>query len=325
MPHVIRIHTHGGPEVLRWEEVEVGDPGPGEVRLRQAAVGLNYIDVYFRTGLYPAPSMPAVIGLEAAAVVDAVGDAVTEVAVGDRVAYAAPPLGAYAEVRLMPAHRLVKLPDSISERQAAAMMLQGMTVEYLIRRTFPVKAGQTVLFHAAAGGVGLIACQWLKHVGATVIGTVGSEEKAELARAHGCDHPILYRNENVAARVRELTDGAGVPVVYDGVGKDTFDASINSLAPRGMLVSFGNASGPVPPFETGLLAQKGSLYFTRPTLMTYTASREDLVASAAALFDVVTSGAVRIEINQTYPLADAARAHRDLEGRKTTGSTILTV
>jgi NADPH2:quinone reductase len=255
--------------------------------------------------------------------VDAVGSGVEALAPGDRVAYASPPVGAYAEARLMPADRLVKLPDGISDTQAAGMMLQGMTVHYLVRRTFRVEPGQTVLFHAAAGGVGLIACQWLKHLGATVIGTVGSEEKAALARAHGCDHTILYTSESVPERVRELTGGAGVPVVYDSVGKDTFEGSLDSLAPLGMLVSFGNASGPVAPFEPGILAAKGSLFFTRPTLMTYTAKREDLVAAAEELFDVVGSGAVKIEVNQTYPLAEAAQAHRDLEARKTTGSTVL--
>ena len=323
MTKAIRIHAPGGPEALRWEEVSVGDPGPGEARLKQTAVGLNYIDVYHRTGLYPLPALPAVIGLEAAAVVEAVGADVTEFKEGDRVAYAAPPPGAYAQARLMPADRLIKLPDAIDDRQAAAMMLQGMTVQYLIRRTYPVKKGDTVLFHAAAGGVGLIACQWLKHLGATVIGTVGSAEKAALAKAHGCHHTIDYRHEDVAARVRELTGGTGVPVVYDSVGKDTFEASLKSLQPFGLLANFGSASGPVPPFDLGRLAGLGSLYVTRPTLMTYTAKRSDLTASARELFDVVQSGAVKIEINQTYPLAETAQAHRDLEARKTTGSTIL--
>jgi NADPH2:quinone reductase len=323
MTRAIRIHAPGGPEALSWDEVEVGEPGEGQVRLAQTAVGLNYIDVYQRSGLYPLPELPATLGLEAAGRVDAVGSGVEALAPGDRVAYASPPVGAYAEARLMPADRLVKLPDGISDTQAAGMMLQGMTVHYLVRRTFRVEPGQTVLFHAAAGGVGLIACQWLKHLGATVIGTVGSEEKAALARAHGCDHTILYTSESVPERVRELTGGAGVPVVYDSVGKDTFEGSLDSLAPLGMLVSFGNASGPVAPFEPGILAAKGSLFFTRPTLMTYTAKREDLVAAAEELFDVVGSGAVRIEVNQTYPLAEAAQAHRDLEARKTTGSTVL--
>ena len=323
MTRAIRIHQTGGPENLLWEAVEVGDPGPGEVRLEQTAVGLNFIDVYHRSGLYPLAALPAVLGLEAAGVVEALGEGVTSLTVGDRVAYASPPVGAYAEMRLMPADRLVKLPEDISDIQAAAMMLQGMTVQYLIRRTYRVQPGETVLFHAAAGGVGLIACQWLKHLGATVIGTVGSEEKAELARDHGCDHPITYRSEDFVARVRELTGGAGVPVVYDSVGKDTFEGSLDCLAPFGMMVSFGNASGPVPPFDAGILSAKGSLYLTRPTLMTYTAKRDDLVAGACELFEVVRSGALRIEVRQTYPLADTARAHRDLEARKTVGSTVL--
>jgi len=323
MTKAIRIHEPGGPEVLRWEEVSVGDPGAGEVRLRQTAVGLNYIDVYHRSGLYPLPALPAVIGMEGAGVVEAVGAGVAELKAGDRVAYAAPPPGSYAEARLMPADRLIKLPDAIDDRQAAAMMLQGMTVRYLIRRTYPVKKGETVLFHAAAGGVGLIACQWLKHLGATVIGTVGSEEKAALAKAHGCTHTIDYRREDFAAKVKDLTNGAGVPVVYDSVGQDTFEGSLKCLHPMGLLVGFGNASGPVPPFELGRLAAMGSLYITRPTLMTYTAKRDDLVATAQDLFDVVQSGAVKIEINQTYPLSETAQAHRDLEARKTTGSTIL--
>ncbi|HEX9767888.1 MAG TPA: quinone oxidoreductase [Kiloniellales bacterium] len=323
MTRAIRIHEHGGPEVLRWEEVEVGEPGDGQVRLAQSAVGLNYIDIYHRTGLYPLPTLPATLGLEAAGTVEAVGPGVGELSPGDRVAYASPPVGAYAEARLMPADRVVRLPDSISDIQAAGMMLQGMTVHYLIRRTYRVQPGDTVLFHAAAGGVGLIACQWLKHLGATVIGTVGSEKKAAVARAHGCDHTILYNSENVPERVRALTGGAGVPVVYDSVGKDTFDGSLDCLAPLGMLVSFGNASGPVPPFNPAVLSAKGSLFLTRPTLMTYTAKREDLVAAAEDLFAVVASGAVKIEVNQTYPLAEAAQAHRDLEARKTTGSTVL--
>ena len=320
--HAIRIHETGGPDVLRREEVEVGEPGPGQVRLRQTAIGLNYIDTYHRGGLYPVP-LPSGLGLEAAAVVDVVGPEVTGLSSGDRVAYASAPLGAYAQCRLYPAERLVKLPEGISDVQAAGMMLQGMTVEYLIRRTFPVQEGQTVLLHAAAGGVGLIASQWLKHLGATVIGTAGGPEKAALALAHGCAHVIDTRAEDVAKRVRELTGGKGVPVVYDGVGKDTFQASLASLARRGMLVSFGNASGPVPAFEPAILAGKGSLYLTRPTLADYTATRAELLASAAALFAVVQSGAVKIEVRQTYPLKDAAQAHRDLEARKTTGSTVL--
>ncbi|RMD62088.1 MAG: quinone oxidoreductase [Alphaproteobacteria bacterium] len=322
MTKAIRIHKPGGPEALVWEDVEVGEPGPGEVRIRHTAIGLNFIDVYHRTGLYPL-EYPSGLGMEAAGVVEAVGEGVRDLRPGDRVAYASPPVGAYAEARLMPADRVVRLPDEIDDRTAAAMMLQGMTVQYLIRRTYRVQKGDTVLFHAAAGGVGLIACQWLKHLGATVIGTVGSAAKAELARAHGCTHAINYREEDFVARVKELTGGEGVPVVYDSVGRDTFDGSLQCLRPLGLMVSFGNASGPVPPFDLGRLAQLGSLYITRPTLMTYTAKREDLVASANELFQVVLSGAVKIEINQTYPLKDAAQAHRDLEARRTTGSTIL--
>jgi NADPH2:quinone reductase len=320
---MMRVHEVGGPEVLRFEQVDVGEPGPGQVRLRQTAVGLNFIDVYFRTGLYPPPHLPFTPGLEAAGVVEKVGEGVSEVGVGDRVAYAAPPIGAYAEARLMQAHRLVKLPDAISDQQAAAMMLKGMTAQYLLRSTFPVKAGQTILFHAAAGGVGLIACQWARHLGARVIGTVGSEAKAEIARAHGCEFPIRYDREDVVARVREITEGKGVPVVYDSVGKSTFEQSLDCLAPRGMLVAFGQSSGNIPPLNLGILSQKGSLYVTRPTLMTYTAARDDLLATARELFDVVQSGAVRIEINQTFALRDAADAHRALEGRQTTGSTVL--
>jgi len=323
MTKAIRIHETGGADVLRFEDVEVGTPGTGEVRLKQTAVGLNFIDIYLRSGLYPLPSLPTVIGLEGAGVVEAIGEGVTDLKMGDRVAYASPPPGAYAEARLIPAQLLVKVPDSISDQQAAAMMLQGMTVEYLIRRTYRVEPGDTVLLHAAAGGVGLIACQWLNHLGATVIGTVGSEEKAALARAHGCHHTINYREEEFAARVREITDGAGVPVVYDSIGKSTFEGSLNCLKPRGLMVSFGNASGPVTDLNLGILAQKGSLYLTRPTLFHYNASRDELLASAGALFDVVQSGKVKIEINQTYPLAEAARAQQDLEDRKTTGSTIL--
>lgn len=325
MTHAVRIHEAGGPEVLRFEAVDVGDPKPGEVRLAQTAIGLNFIDVYQRTGLYPVSPLPSSIGLEAAGIVEALGEGVSELQIGDRVAYAAPPIGAYAEARLMPADRLIKLPEDIDDQQAAAMMLQGMTVQYLIRRTYRVQPGDTVLFHAAAGGVGLIACQWLKHLGATVIGTVGSEEKAELAKSFGCTHTILYRDEDIVARVKEITDGRGVPVVYDSVGKDTFESSLDCLAPLGMFVSFGNASGPVEPFAPGILAQKGSLFFTRPTLMSYTEKREDLVATANELIEVVRSGAVKIEVHQTYPLKDAAQAHTDLEGRKTTGSTVLTV
>lgn len=320
--NAIRIHEFGGPEVLTWDPVEVGEPGPGEVRVRHTAVGLNYIDTYHRTGLYPV-TLPSGIGLEAAGVVEAVGDGVGGLAVGDRVAYGTGPLGAYCEARVMPAGSLVKVPDGIDDRTAAAMMLQGLTVQYLIRRLFPVEPGMTVLFHAAAGGVGLIACQWLKHIGATVIGTVGSPEKAALAKAHGCDHTILYRDEDFVARVKEITGGAGVPVVYDGVGKDVFDGSLDCLARRGMMVTYGNASGPVPDVSPLTLNAKGSLFLTRPKLMDYTATRAELVAAAEDLFAVVASGAVRIEVHQTYALRDAAQAHCDLEARKTTGSTVL--
>ena len=323
--HAIRIQKTGGPEVLDWEEIELAAPAPGEVLVRHSAVGLNYIDVYFRSGLYPIPSFPAGLGMEAAGVVEAIGEGVNEVQVGDRVAYAGGPLGAYAEARSIPAHRLVRLPDAIDDQQGAAMMLQGMTVEYLLRRTHRVEAGETVLFHAAAGGIGLIACQWLNHLGATVIGTVGSEEKAALAKAHGCHHTINYREEDFVTKVKELTEGAGVPVVYDSVGKDTWEGSLDCLAPLGMMVSFGNSSGAVAEFNIGVLTQKGSLFLTRPTLLTYIAKREDLVASAQELFEVVSSGAVKINVNQTYALKDAAQAHRDLEARKTTGSTVFEV
>ncbi len=322
MTQAIRIHEYGGPEVMRWESVEVGEPGPGEVRVRNTAVGLNFIEVYQRSGLYPL-ELPSGLGMEAAGMVEAVGPGVTEFTAGDRVASCTGPTGAYSEARLMPVRHLVKLPEAISDQQAAAMMLQGLTARYLIRETYRVQSGETVLFHAAAGGVGLIACQWLKHLGATVIGTVGSEAKAELARAHGCDHPIVYTSEDFVARVKELTGGEGVPVVYDAVGKDTWEGSLNCLRRRGMMVSFGNASGPVAPIAPLLLSQKGSLYLTRPTLMSYTATREELLAAAAELFEVVQQGVVRIEINQRYPLAEAGRAHADLEGRRTTGSSIL--
>ena len=321
--HAIQAHETGGPEVMKWEEVEVGAPAKGQILIRHAAVGLNFIDVYYRSGQYPAPSTPFTVGLEGAGVVEAVGEGVTEVKTGDRVAYAAPPLGAYAEARLMPADRVVKVPDGISDETAAAMMLKGMTAEYLLRRAYTVKPGDTILFHAAAGGVGLIACQWAKAIGATVIGTVGTEEKAALARAHGCDHPILYTSEDFVARVKEITGGKGVPVVYDSVGKDTFLKSLDCLAPRGTLALFGQSSGAVDSFNPGLLAAKGSLYLTRPSLMVYTAARDDLVDSANALFDMVKSGKVKIEINNRYALKDAAQAHRDLEARKTTGSTVL--
>ncbi|MGW8312691.1 MAG: quinone oxidoreductase family protein [Desulfuromonadales bacterium] len=323
MSKAIRLHETGGPEVLQWEEVEIGRPGPGEVHLRQTAIGLNFIDVYHRSGLYPLANFPAIPGMEGAGVVVAIGEEVNDISPGDRVAYAGLPPGAYAEQRLIPAHRLVRLPDDISDQQAAGMMLQGMTVQYLLRSTFRVKKGDLILLHAAAGGVGLIACQWARHLGATVIGTVGSPEKAELARDHGCHYPLLYREEDWVDRVREISDGEGVSVVYDSVGRDTFMKSLDCLRPLGLMVLFGQSSGPVAPLETGLLAAKGSLFLTRPTLMTYTAKRKDLLASATELFNVVQTGAVKIEVKQTYPLRDAAQAHRDLEARKTTGSTVL--
>jgi NADPH2:quinone reductase len=325
MPKAIRIHQHGGPEVLKWEDVEPGPPGPGEALVRHEAVGLNFIDVYHRTGLYPLPALPTTPGLEAAGVVQAIGEAVTEVAVGDRVAYAAIPPGAYAEMRRIPAHRLVKLPADISTRQAAAMMLQGMTARYLLKGCWRVGPGTTLLIHAAAGGVGLIVCQWARHLGATVLGTVGSPEKAELTRTHGCQHPIVYTREDFAARVKEITNGRGVDVVYDSVGQATFMKSLDCLRPMGMLVSFGQSSGPMPPFDMAVLAQKGSLFLTRPTLMTYTANRDDLLAHARDLFEVIQSGAVKVEVRRTYPLAEASRAHRDLEGRKTIGSSVFTL
>jgi NADPH2:quinone reductase len=321
MTHAIRIHETGGADVLRCDEIDVGDPGQGEVLVRQTAVGLNYIDVYHREGVYPL-ELPSVIGMEAAGVVEAVGDGVTDLKQGDHVAYGTSKPGSYAEARVMPADKLVPIPDFVDDRHAAAMMLQGMTAEYLLRRVFRVEAGQTVLFHAAAGGVGQIACQWLKQLGATVIGTVSSEEKAELARAHGCDHPIIYTKEDFVARTREITDGKGVPVVYDSVGKDTFYKSLDCLQRYGMMVLFGQASGPVEPMDPNVLAGKGSLFLTRPTLLHYCIERQDLLNSSAALFEAVGKG-LKVDINQTYPLKDTAQAHRDLEARKTTGSTIL--
>ena len=320
MTKAIRIERTGGPEVLQYLDVEVGPPKPGEVQVRHRAIGLNFIDVYYRTGLYPM-SLPGGAGLEGAGEVLAVGEGVTELRPGDRVAYAGGSPGAYSEVRNMAVKPLVKIPDSIDDETAAAMMLKGLTVQYLFHRTYKVKAGETILFHAAAGGVGLIAMQWAKALGVTVIGTAGSEEKAELARRHGCDHTILYREENVAERVREITGGKMVPVVYDGVGKDTFQASLDSLAPFGLMVSFGNASGPVPPFP--LTALKGSLYITRPGLMNHTSDRATLLGMADDLIGMVSSGKVKIEIDRRYALADAAQAHRDLESRRTTGSSIL--
>lgn len=324
MTHAIRFHQAGGPEMLVSEEVSLGKPGPGEARVRHTAIGLNYVDTYIRSGMYPA-TLPSGLGTEAAGVVEEVGPGVTEVKPGDRVAYAGGPLGAYAAARIMPADRLVVLPDGISDQQAAAIMLKGLTAQYLIRQIHRVSKGDTILFHAAAGGVGLIACQWAKSLGATVIGTVGSEAKAELARAHGCDYPIVYTREDFVARVSEITKGAKLAVVYDSVGKDTFMKSLDCLRPRGLMVSFGQASGAIGPIDLGIFAQKGSLFFTRPTLVTYAAQRQDLLAMAKDLFEAVQSGAVKIAVNQTYPLRDAARAHRDLQSRKTTGSTVFTV
>jgi NADPH2:quinone reductase len=324
MPHAIRFHKPGGPEVLQWEEVQLGKPGPGEARVRHTAIGLNYVDTYVRSGLYPA-ALPSGLGAEAAGVVEEVGPGVTDIKVGDRVAYGNSPLGAYAEARIMPADRLVVLPKGISDQQGAAMMLKGLTAQYLIRQIYKVKKGDTILFHAAAGGVGLIACQWAKSLGATVIGTVGSDEKAKLAKAHGCDHPIVYTREDFVERVKELTKGEKVPVVYDSVGKDTFMKSLDCVRPLGMIVSFGQASGPIGPVDLGIFAQKGSLFFTRPTLNTYAAKRADMLAMAKDLFAAVESGAVKIEVHQTYKLKDAAQAHRDLQSRKTTGSTVFTV
>jgi len=323
MSHAIRIHEAGGPEVLKWEEVDVGDPGPGQVRIRQEAAGLNYIDVYHRTGLYP-QELPFTPGVEGAGIVEAVGERVTNVKQGDRVAYAGP-IGGYAEERLIDADRLVKLPNNISCEQAAGMMLQGMTARMLLRSVYRVNDGDTILVHAAAGGVGLILCQWAAALGATVIGTVSTEEKAELARANGCAHPILYTRQDFVAEVGRIINGAKLPVVYDSVGRDTFMKSLDCLRPRGLMVSFGNASGTPDPMPPNILAQKGSLYLTRPTLYHYIATRPELEESASELFDVVASGKVKIEIKQRFPLKDAAEAHRQLEARKTTGSTIFTI
>lgn len=322
MPHLIRFDRIGGPEVLQWADVELPPPAAGEVRIRHAAVGVNYIDTYHRSGLYPV-ALPSGIGQEAAGIVEAVGAGVVDFAPGDRVAYVGGPLGAYAEARNFEAKLLVKLPDSLSFEQGAAMMMQGLTAQYLLRRTYPVKSGDTILIHAAAGGIGLIVCQWAKALGATVIGTVGSDEKAEIARSHGCDHTIVYTRETVSERVREITRGEGVPVVYDSIGKDTFMDSLACLRPLGMMVTFGNASGPLAPFEPALLAKMGSLFLTRPTLFHYIARREDLLKMADELFAVVASGQVRLTINQRFALKDAADAHRALEARRTTGSTVL--
>ncbi len=319
----IRINEPGGPEVLRYEDVEVPAPGPGEALVRHSAVGLNYIDIYLRSGVYPLPSYPAGLGFEAAGTVEAIGEGVTEVKPGDRVAYAGAPIGAYAQARVMPAHRLIVIPQSIDFETGAAMMLQGMTVEYLIRRTYEVKPGDKVLFHAAAGGVGLIACQWLSDIGATVIGTVGSEEKATLAKDHGCHHTINYREENFTDQVKELTNGTGVDVVYDSIGADTWVGSLDCLRPRGMMVTYGNSSGVIKDVDLGILSQKGSLYVSRPTLFSYTDTRQDLELSAGRLIDMIVSDKVKIRVNQRYALADVAQAHIDLEARKTTGSTVL--
>lgn len=326
MAKAARIHEKGPPEVFVWEEVEVGRPGAGEVLLRQTAVGLNFVDTYHRAGKYhpwPVPPLPVILGLEGVGVVEAIGPDVAAVKPGDRVGYAAPPLGAYAQARLMVADRLVLLPHDIGDIQAAGMMLKGMTAQYLLRRTYRVQPGDVVLVHAAAGGMGLILCQWAQHLGATVIGTVSTQAKAELARAHGCDYPVVIPREDFLGVVREVTRGEGVPVVYESIGRDTFDKSLDCLRPLGMMVSYGAASGP-PKFDSlGVLGEKGSLFLTRPRIMDYTATRADLEATASELFDVVRSGAVRIEVNQTYPLAEVARAHRDLESRKTSGSTVL--
>jgi len=324
MTHAIRFHQTGGPDVLVWEEVQVGKPGPGEARIRHTAVGLNFVDIYMRSGLYPS-ALPSGLGSEAAGVVEEVGAGVTDIKPGDRVAYGSAPLGAYSQARLIAADRLLKLPDGIADETAAAMMLKGLTVQYLIRQTYRVQAGDTILLHAAAGGVGLILSQWARHLGATVIGTVGSAEKADLAKAHGCAHTIVYTSEDFVKRVDEITGGRKVPVVYDSVGKDTFLKSLDCLAPLGVAALFGQSSGAVEPLNLGLLAAKGSLYVTRPTLNTYAAKRADLVAMAGELFEVVQSGAVKINVHQTYPLKDAAKAHADLAARKTTGSTVLTV
>lgn len=322
MSKAIRMHATGGPDVLVWEDCDPGKPGPSEALIRHTAIGLNYIDTYVRSGLYPNAGLPLILGTEGAGVVEEVGSSVTDVRVGDRVAYAGP-IGSYSEVRCVPADKLVVLPANVTDRQAAAMMLKGMTAQYLLRQTYPVKAGETILVHAAAGGVGSILCQWAAHLGAIVIGTVGSDEKAVLAKANGCTHTIVYTRENFADRVKDITGGKLVPVVYDSAGKDTFEGSLNCLRPRGMMISYGNSSGAVPPFSIGQLSAKGSLFLTRPTLFHYTATRPELLATANDLFDVVGGGIVKIAINQTYPLHDAAQAHRDLESRKTTGSTIL--
>jgi NADPH2:quinone reductase len=322
MPNAIRFHQTGGPEVLQWESVTVGDPGSGEARVRHAAIGLNYIDTYHRSGLYKLP-LPSGIGLEAAGVVEAVGPGVTDIKAGDRVAYCGGPPGSYSEARVMPADKLVRIPDGVSERSAATLMLKGLTVQYLFRQTFPLAGGETILFHAAAGGVGLIACQWARALGVTMIGTVGSDEKAALAKANGCAHTIVYTRENFVERVREITGGKGVPVVYDSIGKDTFPASLDCLRPRGMFVSFGSASGPIAAFDIGLLGQKGALFATRPSLVSYAGARASLLTMADEMFALVKAGKIVSEPRQTYALKDAAKAHRDLESRKTSGASVL--
>jgi NADPH2:quinone reductase len=322
MSHGIWIHRYGGPEEMVWEEAPAGSPAAGEVRLRQTAVGLNFIDTYHRTGYYPLPELPAILGREAAGVIEEVGAGVSAFAPGDRVTYVLAP-GAYVEQRCIAADQLIPLPEKVDDRQAAAVMIKGLTAHYLLRKTYAVQPGETILVHAAAGGVGLLLCQWARHLGATVIGTVGSEEKARLATAHGCDHPVLYKEEDFVERVRELTEGKGVPVVYDSVGETTFVKSLDCLAPLGMMVSFGQSAGPAPPLDVTTLAQKGSLFLTRPTLFSYVARREDLLANSAELLGLVADGVLRIEIGQSYPLKEAARAHRDLEARLTTGSTVL--
>ena len=324
MTNAIQIHEYGGPEVLRWDSIEVGDPGETQVRLRQTACGLNYIDIYGRTGLYPLSELPATLGMEAVGVVEAVGERVESIAVGDRVAYLMQ-IGAYAEARLIESRHLVKIPDSITDQTAAAMMLKGLTAHYLLHRTYPVQAGDTILVYAAAGGVGLILCQWARQLGVSVIGCVGSDDKAELAKANGCEHTILYRNEDISSRVRDITDGAGVAAAYDSIGKATFEPSLDSLRPFGVLVSYGNASGPVEPFSPSILAPKGSLFVTRPTIATHISTRELLEQGANSLFEVVGNGSVKIHVNQTFPLANCADAHRSLEARDTTGSTVLEI
>jgi NADPH2:quinone reductase len=324
MTKAIRIHQTGGPEVLCWEDIEVGNPGEGQVRLRQTACGLNYIDVYGRTGLYPVGELPAIIGMEAVGVVESVGNGVNTLVEGDRVAYVMQ-IGAYAEARLIDAKHLVKIPDSIDDQTAAAMMLKGITAYYLLHRTYPVQAGDTILMYAAAGGVGLILCQWAKHLGVSVIGCVGSQDKAELAKANGCEHTILYREEDIATRVRDITDGVGVAAAYDSIGKATFESSLDSLRPFGVLATYGNASGPVESFNPAILAPKGSLYVTRPTLATHISTRELLQEAANSLFEVVANGTVKIHVNQSFALADCVEAHRNLEARNTTGSTVLEI